>query len=44
MRFGCSFSDGLYLALAESLDCPFVVANLRLRGALGANFPRAPFG
>ena len=41
MRFGCSFYDGLYLALAESLDCPFVFADLRLCNALGALFPRA---
>ena len=41
MRFGCSFYDGLYLALAETLDCPFVFADLRLRNALGAKFPRA---
>lgn len=41
LRFGCSFYDGVYLALAESLDCPLVFADLRLRNALGANFPRA---
>jgi predicted nucleic acid-binding protein len=41
LRFGCSFYDGLYLALAETLDCPFVFADRRLRNALGANFPRA---
>jgi predicted nucleic acid-binding protein len=41
LRFGCSFYDGLYLALAESLDCPFVFADQRLRNGLGLNFSRA---
>jgi predicted nucleic acid-binding protein len=41
VRFGCSFYDGLYLALAETLDCPFVFADQRLRNGLGTSFPRA---
>lgn len=41
LRFGCSFYDGLYLALAETLDCPFVFADRRLRNGLGLGFPRA---
>jgi predicted nucleic acid-binding protein len=41
VRFGCSFYDGLYLALAESTQHPFVHADLRLRNALGTQFPLA---
>lgn len=41
LRFGCSLYDGVYLALAESLDCPFVFADRRLRNGLGEEFPRA---
>jgi hypothetical protein len=31
----------LYLALSDSLDCPFVFADSRLRNAIGLRFPRA---
>jgi predicted nucleic acid-binding protein len=41
VHFGCSLYDGLYLALAESADCPLVYADHRLRNALGNRFPRA---
>lgn len=41
LRFGCSLFDGVYLALAESLDCPFVFADRRLHNALGTDFPLA---
>lgn len=41
LRFGCSLYDGLYLALAEFVDCPLVFADLRLRHAIGSRFPRA---
>lgn len=41
VRFGCSFYDGLYLALAERLGCPLVYADQRLRNALGTDFPLA---
>lgn len=41
LRFGCSLYDGLYLALADSVGCPFVYADRRLRNALGSAFPRA---
>jgi predicted nucleic acid-binding protein len=40
-RFGCSLYDGLYLALSDSLNCPLIYADRRLRNALGARFPRA---
>jgi predicted nucleic acid-binding protein len=38
---GCSIYDGLYLALSDSMDCPFIYADLRLRNAIGTRFPRA---
>ncbi len=41
MRFGCSLYDALYVALAESLDCPLIHADRRLRNALGRGFPHA---
>jgi len=34
LRYGCSVYDGVYLALAESVSCHFVHADLRLRNAL----------
>ena len=40
-RFGCSLYDGLYLALAENIGCPFIHADRRLRNTLGTRFPRA---
>jgi predicted nucleic acid-binding protein len=36
----CSFYDGLYLALAEELECPFVHADARLRNAIAGRSPR----
>ena len=51
LRFRCSFYDGVYVALAEIADCSLVFADLRLRNALGSQFPRGiwlsdyvPFG
>ena len=41
VRFGCSFYDGLYLALAESTHYPLIHADLRLRNSLGTQFPLA---
>ncbi len=41
LRFGCSYYDALYLALAESLNVPFVHADNRLRNGLGDRFPLA---
>jgi predicted nucleic acid-binding protein len=41
VRFGCSFYDGLYLALCESIGCSLVHADDRLRNALGIRFPLA---
>ncbi len=41
LRFGCSFYDGLYLALAENAGRPLVYADNRLRNALGGRFPLA---
>jgi predicted nucleic acid-binding protein len=40
LRFDCALYDGLYLTLAEQLDCPFVHADQRLRNALRGRFPR----
>lgn len=36
-RFDRSFYDGLYVALARSLDCQLVTADRRLYNALGAS-------
>lgn len=41
LRFECALYDGLYLALAESAECPLIHADKRLRNSLGAGFPRA---
>lgn len=41
LRFDCSLYDGLYLALAEMAQCPFIYADHRLRNALGNRFPLA---
>jgi len=41
VRIGCSFYDGVDLALAESIGHPFVYADQRLRNALGGRFPLA---
>ena len=41
VRFGCSFYDGLYLALANRLGSPFVFADNHLRNALGTQFLQA---
>ena len=41
LQFDCSLYDGLYLSLAETLVCPFVYADKRLRNALGTRFPLA---
>jgi predicted nucleic acid-binding protein len=40
-RFGCSIYDGLYLALSDAIDCPFVFADRRLLNAIGTRFARA---
>lgn len=39
IRFGCSLYDGLYLALADSAECPLIYADLRLRRAIEGRFP-----
>lgn len=38
-RYGCSFYDGLYLALAETARCPLILADERLRNNLKNRFP-----
>jgi predicted nucleic acid-binding protein len=40
-RWGCSFYDGLYLALAQRLGVPLIHADNNLRNALGDQFPLA---
>ncbi|HKG27242.1 MAG TPA: type II toxin-antitoxin system VapC family toxin [Thermomicrobiales bacterium] len=40
LRYGCSFYDGVYLALAEAADCPCLHADYRLRNALAGRFTR----
>jgi len=39
IRFGCSFYDGLYVALAERANASLVHAGNRLRNAIGGTFP-----
>jgi predicted nucleic acid-binding protein len=41
VRFGCSFYDGLYLALSDAIGCPLLHADDHLRNALGGGFPSA---
>ncbi|MGH2533378.1 MAG: type II toxin-antitoxin system VapC family toxin [Thermomicrobiales bacterium] len=41
VQFGCSLYDGLYLALAERIACPFIFADGRLRNAIRGRFPLA---
>ncbi|HEV8635078.1 MAG TPA: type II toxin-antitoxin system VapC family toxin [Chloroflexota bacterium] len=38
-RFGCSYHDAGYLALADLLGCPFVHADDKLRDKLAGQFP-----
>lgn len=38
-RYGCSFYDGLYLALAAASRCPLVHADLKLKKRLQGRFP-----
>ncbi len=38
-RFGCSYHDAGYLALADLLGCPFVHADEKLRDKLAGRFP-----
>ncbi|MGH2457585.1 MAG: type II toxin-antitoxin system VapC family toxin [Chloroflexota bacterium] len=40
-RFGCSFYDGVYLALSELSGIPFLHADYRLRNMLHGRFPLA---
>lgn len=40
-RFGCSFYDGVYLALSGLTGIPFLHADHRLRNTLGDHFPLA---
>jgi predicted nucleic acid-binding protein len=40
LSFDCAFYDGLYLALADRVGCPFVHADLRLRNTLRGAFAR----
>ncbi len=37
VQIGCSLYDAMYVALAISLDCPLIHADLRLRNALAAH-------
>lgn len=37
--YGCALYDGLYLALAEMMDCPLVHADRRLHNSLRGRFP-----
>lgn len=39
LRYGCALYDGLNLALAETLRCPFIHADRRLRTTLAGQFP-----
>lgn len=38
-RFGCSYYDAIYLALAEATALPFLHADDKLRRNLGTRFP-----
>ena len=40
-RLGCALYDGLYLALAESADCPLIYADRVLRNHIRDQFPLA---
>ncbi len=40
-RYGCSFYDALYLALADVASCPLLFADHRLRSSLQSRFPHA---
>ncbi|MBA2278089.1 MAG: type II toxin-antitoxin system VapC family toxin [Chloroflexia bacterium] len=40
-NLGCSFNDGLHVALAHATQCPLTYADARLRNALGDRFPLA---
>ncbi len=39
LRFGCSFYDSIYLALAQTRNIPLIHADGNLRRALGGRFP-----
>lgn len=39
IRIGCSFYDGLYVALARASGNPLIYADARLRNTLGDRFP-----
>jgi predicted nucleic acid-binding protein len=39
LRYGCSFYDAIYLALAQQENSPFLHADLRLHNALAGRFP-----
>jgi predicted nucleic acid-binding protein len=39
VRYGCTFYDGLYLALAETFRVPFVHADAKLRRTLAGRIP-----
>ena len=41
IRIGCSFYDGMYVALAEGPECPLIHADLRLRNALDGHPTKA---
>jgi predicted nucleic acid-binding protein len=38
-RYGCSYHDAGYLALADLLGCPYVHADEKLRDKLAGGFP-----
>jgi predicted nucleic acid-binding protein len=39
VQYGCSVYDGLYVALARSLPCPFITADEKLHRSLSASYP-----
>lgn len=40
LRFDCALYDGLYLALADRAQCPFIHADRRLHNTLNGRFAR----
>lgn len=41
LRFGCSFYDGLYVALAEAAQCPLLYADGHMRNVIERRFAPA---
>lgn len=38
LRYGCSYYDGVYVALAQTARCPLILADRRLFNALAGHF------